>query len=43
MNEDNKIEESKQLCMYSPKQSIYIIENIYRLHEEGGYNELIPK
>ncbi len=43
MNEDNKIEETKQLCIYSPKQAIYIIENIYRLHEEGGYNELIPK
>ena len=43
MNEVNKIEESKQLCIYSPKQAIYIIENIYRLHEEGGYNELIPK
>lgn len=43
MNDVNKIEESKQLCIYSPKQAIYIIENIYRLHEEGGYNELIPK
>ena len=24
------------------KQAIYIIENIYRAHEEDGYNELIP-
>ena len=41
MNDVN--EESKQLCIYSPKQAIYIIKNIYRLHEEGGYNELISK
>lgn len=28
---------------YTVKQAIYIIENIYRLHEEDGYNELLPK
>lgn len=27
---------------YSVKQAIYIIENIYRAHEEDGFNELIP-
>lgn len=27
---------------YTVKQAIYIIENIYRAHEEDGFNELIP-
>ena len=27
---------------YSTKQAIYIIENLYRLHEENGVNELTP-
>lgn len=28
---------------YSIKQAIYIIENLYRLHEENRLNELTPK
>lgn len=27
---------------YSVKQAVYIIENIYRAHEEDGFNELVP-
>ena len=27
---------------YTIKQAVYIIENIYRAHEEDGFNELIP-
>ena len=27
---------------YTVKQAFYIIENIYRAHEEDGFNELIP-
>ena len=27
---------------YSVKQAMYIVENIYRAHEEDGFNELIP-
>jgi hypothetical protein len=40
MKEVNSIKEDIQT--YSIKQSIYIIENIYRAHEEDGFNELIP-
>ena len=40
MEEVNKLTESQQ--RYSVKQAIYIIENIYRAHEEDGFNELIP-
>ena len=40
MFEVNKINESS--TKYSIKQAIYIIENIYRAHEEDGFNELIP-
>lgn len=40
MKEVNKINES--INTYTIKQAIYIIENIYRAHEEDGYNELIP-
>ena len=39
---NNMINESKQF-KYSIKQSIYIIENLYRLHEENKVNELTPK
>lgn len=43
MQEVNKINESKfNGFKYSLKQAIYIIENIYRAHEEDGFNELIP-
>jgi hypothetical protein len=27
---------------YNLKQIIYIVDNIYRAHEEDGFNELIP-
>lgn len=40
MREVNNINES--ITIYTVKQAIYIIENIYRAHEEDGYNELIP-
>ncbi len=40
MKEVNTLKESTQI--YTVKQAIYIIENIYRAHEEDGYNELIP-
>lgn len=39
---NNMINESKEF-KYSIKQSIYIIENLYRLHEENKVNELTPK
>ena len=43
MNEVNKINEEKLSgCRYTLKQAIYIIENIYRAHEEDNFNELIP-
>lgn len=38
-NMDNESKEMK----YSIKQAIYIIENLYRLHEENRLNELTPK
>ena len=40
MKEVNTLTEDKNT--FSVKQSIYIIENIYRAHEEDGFNELIP-
>lgn len=40
MNKVNTINENKNI--YTVKQAIYIIENIYRAHEEDGFNELIP-
>ena len=40
MKQVNKLDESNG--QYTPKQCIYIIENIYRNHEENGFNELIP-
>lgn len=43
MKEVNKmVNESKQ-AKYSVKQAIYIIENLYRMHEEDRINELTPK
>ena len=46
MNEVNRIDknvnESKE-TKYSVKQAIYIIENLYRMHEEDGINELTQK
>ena len=38
--EVNNINESVNI--HTEKQAIYIIENIYRAHEEDGFNELIP-
>ena len=40
MREVNSLNENNN--KYTVKQAIYIIENIYRAHEEDGYNELIP-
>ena len=43
MKEVNNIGESIQpRGKYSIKQAMYIIENIYRAHEEDNFNELIP-
>ena len=39
---NNMVNESKE-TKYSVKQAIYIIENLYRMHEEDGLNELISK
>ena len=39
--EMSKVEEGVS-NRYTIKQAIYIIENIYRAHEEDGFNELIP-
>ena len=43
MKEVNNIAENTQsMGKYSVKQALYIIENIYRAHEEDNFNELIP-
>ena len=43
MKEVNQITEDAGTDMvYTPKQAMYIIENIYRAHEEDGFNELVP-
>lgn len=43
MREVNKIDENIGNGMnYTVKQAMYIIENIYRAHEEDGFNELVP-
>lgn len=43
MKEVNNITEgAKTAGKYSIKQAMYIIENIYRAHEEDNFNELIP-
>ena len=39
---NNMVNESKE-TKYSVKQAIYIIENLYRMHEENGVNELTSK
>ena len=43
MKEVNKIVNESKETKYSVKQAIYIIENLYRMHEEDELNELIPK
>ena len=43
MKEVNKMVNESKETKYSVKQAIYIIENLYRMHEENGLNELIPK
>ena len=43
MSDVNKINENfNGNLKYSVKQAMYIIENIYRAHEEDGFNELVP-
>lgn len=43
MKDVNKITENINMGnRYSVKQAMYIVENIYRAHEEDGFNELIP-
>jgi hypothetical protein len=39
METQNNTKEMK----YSVKQAVFIIENLYRMHEEDGINELTPK
>ena len=43
MKEVNKMVNESKETKYSVRQAIYIIENLYRMHEENGLNELIPK
>ena len=43
MKEVNKMVNESKETKYSVKLAIYIIENLYRMHEENGLNELIPK
>ena len=43
MEEVNKMETiSESVLHYNIKQAMYIVDNIYRAHEEDGFNELIP-
>ncbi len=43
MREVNKISENINSGLkYTLKQAMYIVENIYRAHEEDGFNELVP-
>lgn len=43
MREVNNISENiNNGLQYTLKQAIYIVENIYRAHEEDGFNELVP-
>ena len=42
MNAVNNITEIQRKAKYSLNQCYYIVNNIYRLHEEDGYNELLP-
>lgn len=43
MKEVNKMVNESKETKYSVRQAVYIIENLYRMHEEDGLNELIPK
>ena len=43
MKEVNKMVNESKDTKYSVRQAIYIIENLYRMHEENALNELIPK
>ena len=43
MKEVNKMVNESKETKYSVNQAIYIIENLYRMHEENGINELTPK
>lgn len=43
MKEVNKMVNESKETKYSVRQAIYIIENLYRMHEENTLNELIPK
>ena len=40
--EENKVESNSEELKYTLKQAVYIVENIYREHEENDFNELIP-
>lgn len=43
MKDVNKITENTEMGgTYTVRQAMYIVENIYRAHEEDDYNELIP-
>ena len=43
MKEVNKMVNESKETKYSVKQAIYIIENLYIMHEDNALNELIPK
>ena len=43
MKEVNKMVNESEETKYSVKQAIYIIENLYIMHEDNALNELIPK
>lgn len=43
MRDVNQIkEDTNNGLKYTLKQAMYIVENIYRAHEEDGFNELVP-
>jgi hypothetical protein len=42
MKEVNKMVNENASSKYSTRQAVYIIENLYRMHEEDGVNELTP-
>lgn len=42
MNEINSIKEDSHNFKYTINQCYFIIDNIYRLHEEDNFNELLP-
>jgi hypothetical protein len=43
IKEVNNMGNASKETKYSVKQAIYIIENLYRMHEEDSINELTPK